>query len=203
MNARRLGLSGFVTYLGLNRPPEELGLSDYSYFISPHMNTERIYESGKHLDDPLMQASVCLNNAVPDCSPPGTSILSLTTLFHPEAWKDVAPEEYIRVKNTIAEKMILRFEAATGTGIRGHIEEIEVATPQTFARYTGAISGNIYGWEPEPWDSIVSRAIAEKEEQYIRGLYFAGGFGYRCHGYSGSLFSGRKAARDILSGGGL
>ena len=50
-----------------------------------------------------------------------------------------------------------------------HIEEIEVATPETFARYTGAHDGIVYGYEPEPWDSIVPRAISVESEDYIKG----------------------------------
>ena len=199
LNARILGPSGFVVYLGLNRSAEELGLESYSYFISPHMDTDAIYESMKRLEGPLMQASICLNAAIPDCSPPGTTILSLTTLYTPGVWDSVTPAEYFALKNRLAGRMISQFEEATGVDVRGRIEEIEVATPQTFSRYTGAYNGNIYGWEPEPWDSIIPRALSEEKERYIERLYFCGGYGFRTHGFSGALFSGRKAAGDLIS----
>ncbi|MBN1686956.1 MAG: NAD(P)/FAD-dependent oxidoreductase [Spirochaetales bacterium] len=200
LNARILGPAGFVVYLGLNSSARELGLSSYSYFISPHMDTDVIYESMKQFEGPLMQASVCLNAAIPDCSPPGTTILSLTTVYTPGVWDSVTPADYFTLKNRLAGKMISQFEEATGVKLRGHIEEIEVATPQTFSRYTGTYNGSIYGWEPEPWDSIIPRALSEEKERYIDRLYFCGGYGFRTHGFSGALFSGRKTARDIISG---
>jgi phytoene dehydrogenase-like protein len=199
INARRLGFSTFVVYLGLNRGPRELGLGDYSYFISPHMDTGRIYENTGCLEVPEMQAAVCLNSAVPDCSPPGTTILSLTGCFQPQVWEQVPPRDYASAKTGIARGMIERFEAAVGVSVNEHIEEIEIATPQTFQRYTGAWRGVVYGYEPEPWDSLVPRALAQEKENFLGGLEFCGGFSSRCHGYGSSLLSGRAAARRLLA----
>jgi len=198
--SRKHGFSLVVVYLGLDKGPEELGLTDYSYFIAPHMDTDRLYSKITNLEcDGIMQASVCLNIANPECSPPGTTILALTAGFRAEAWADIHPGEYFRTKNAAAEKLITQFEKATGTRIREHIEEIEVATPQTFARYTGAYNGIVYGYEPEPWDSIVPRAMASDRETYFSNLQFCGGFACRCHGYGSSILSGKTAAEKTLS----
>lgn len=204
-NARVPGVSAFVVYMGLDVPPEELGLHEYSYFVYENMNSEAMYESMTTLDAPTAQATVCLNNAIPDCSPPGTSIVSITTLYQPEAWQAVKPQDYVRVKNKIAADLISHFEVATGASLRPHIEEFEVATPQTFARYTGAYNGNIYGYEPEPWDSLIPRMMMMQEDAHFEGLQFSGGSAFRCHGYSSSFMSGQTAAlltlRDMDRGG--
>jgi prolycopene isomerase len=200
INARRHGVSTFVVYLGLNKSRHELGLNDYSYFISPHMDTERIYDATGRLEPPLMQASVCLNSAVPDCSPPGTSIVSLTCCYQPQVWEQVSPQDYFNTKTEIARGMIAQFENAVGVRLSDHIEEIEIATPVTFQRYTGAYRGVVYGYEPEPWDSLVPRAMALEKENYLEGLQFCGGFSTRCHGYGSSILSGRAAARRTLAG---
>jgi prolycopene isomerase len=200
INARKHGFSVMVVYLGLDVDMKNLGLSDYSYFISPHMNTDRLYEELYKLDsEEIMQASVCLNAANPECSPPGTTILSLTAGFRSEAWAQVTGAEYYRTKTALAERLIRQFEEATGTDIRGHIEEMEVATPQTFARYTGAYEGIVYGYEPEPWDSIIPRVLSLEKERYLGGLDFCGGFSYRCHGYGSSMLSGKAAAERVLA----
>jgi phytoene dehydrogenase-like protein len=199
VNARRLGFSTFVVYLGLNEPARELGLEDYSYFISTHMDTDRIYDSTAELKPPQMQAAVCLNNAVPDCSPRGTTILSLTACYQPQVWERVSAREYASVKTEIARGMIEQFEAAAGVNLRKHIEEIEIATPQTFGRYTGAYRGGVYGYEAEPWDSLVPRTLAQKKERFLTGLDFCGGFSERCHGYGSSLSSGSAAGRRALA----
>jgi prolycopene isomerase len=192
-NARVDGVAGFTVYLGLDASPKELGLNEYSYLVYANMDTAALYETFKTLNAPKAQASACLNNAVPDCSPPGTSIVSITTLFRPDAWKAVRPEEYVGVKNHIADALIADFEKATGAPLRQHIEEVEVATPLTYARYTGAHGGTIYGYEPEPWDSLIPRMMALTAERHIQGLEFCGGYAFRCHGYSSSFMSGQTA----------
>jgi len=205
-NARVDGVSAFVVYMGLDAPPDELGLKEYSYFVYRSMDTTAGYESFSTLDTPKMQAVVCINNAVPDCSPPGTSIVTITSLFQPETW-NIPPDQYVSTKNRIAEGLIRDLEEATGTRLREHIEEFAVATPQTFARYTGAHNGIIYGYEPEPWDSLLPRMMMMDEDQHVQGLQFCGGSAFRCHGYSSSYLSGQIAAlltlRDIREEGGL
>jgi len=192
-NARRFAVSALTVYLGLDAPPEELGLHEYSYFVYANTDTDDVYESFGRLATPKGQATACLNNALPDASPPGTTILSLTTLYRPEAWADVRPQDYVKVKNESARGLIDDFEKATGTRIREHIEEVEVATPATYARYTGVHGGTIYGYEPDSWDSLIPRMMAMNEEKHIRGLEFSGGYAFRCHGYSSSFMSGQVA----------
>jgi phytoene dehydrogenase-like protein len=184
---------------------EELGLNEYSYYVYGNMDMDEVYESFKTLDAPKVQAVLCLNNALPDCSPPGTSIVSITTLYRPEVWQNVAPRDYVKVKNKVASDLIAHFEQATGAPIREHIEEFEMATPQTLARYTGSYNGIIYGYEPEPWDSLMPRLMSLKNDQHFEGLQFCGGFAFRCHGCSSSVKSGQTAAlltwRDMLEKG--
>jgi prolycopene isomerase len=204
-NARVNGPSGFVVYLGLDATLEELGLDEYSYFVYANMNTDEMYDTFKTIDAPKVQAVLCLNNALPDCSPPGTSVVSITTLYQPEVWRGVRPQDYVRVKNRVANDLIADFEQATGAPIREHIEELEVATPQTFARYTGSYDGIIYGYEPEPWDSLIPRLMSLNDDRHFDGLEFCGGFAFRCHGYSSSLMSGQTAGlltlRDLIEKG--
>jgi prolycopene isomerase len=194
VNARLHGLTGFCVYLGLDASVEELGINEYSYFIMDSMVTENIYDSWKELKKPAGQATVVLNVVNPDCSPSGTSIMYITTLFKPEAWENIKPEVYFRIKNELAEKLIIDFERATGTSIREHIEEIEVATPVTYARFTRTYKGIIYGYEPESWDSLIPRLMMMGQDVYIKGLEFAGGFGRRVHGYSSAMSDGYTSA---------
>lgn len=204
-NSRVGGTSAMVVYLGLDATLEELGINEYSYFVYGNMNTTEMYEGFKVLEAPKVQAVMCLNNAIPDCSPPGTSIISTTTLFHPDAWKNVSPRDYVKVKNRIASGLIADLERALGVPLRAHIEEVEVATPQTYARYTGSFNGIIYGYEPEPWDSLIPRMMMMGADKHFEGLEFCGGFAFRCHGYSSAFMSGQTAAlltlRDLIAEG--
>ncbi|MFX1287817.1 MAG: phytoene desaturase family protein [Promethearchaeota archaeon] len=198
VNARIHGLTGFVVYVGLDATAEELGLHGYGLFIMKNMDTEGIYESWTKLQAPDGMACLVLNNGIPDCSPPGTCILDITTLFRPEAWKDVKPEDYFEIKNKIAEELLKKFEDATGTSLRDHIEEIEIATPATFARYAHLYNGIFYGYEPESWDSVIPRMMVMGKDAYIEGLEFAGGFGRRLHGYSSAINDGKLSAGITL-----
>jgi prolycopene isomerase len=204
-NARVNGLSAMVVYLGLDATLEELGIHDYTYFVYGNMNTTEMYETYKALEAPKIQAVLCLNNGLPDCSPPGTSIVSSTTLYQAEVWKDVKPRDYVKVKNRIANDLIVDLEQALGAPLREHIEEIEIATPQTYARYTGSFNGIIYGYEPEPWDSLIPRMMMMGDDKHFDGLEFCGGFAFRCHGYSSAVMSGQTAAlltlRDLIEEG--
>jgi phytoene dehydrogenase-like protein len=206
-NARVPATSALVVFLGLDATLQQLGINEYSYFVYANMDTESLYDDFSRLEAPRVQAVMCLNNAIPDCSPPGTSIISTTTLFRPEAWKDVQPRDYVKVKDRIARDMILELERVLGAPLREHIEEIEVATPQTYARYTGSFNGIIYGYEPEPWDSLIPRMMMMGDDKHVEGLEFCGGFAFRCHGYSSSFMSGQTAAlltlRDLISEGKL
>lgn len=197
-NARKLGTSAFVVYLGLDRSPEDLNLNSYGYFIGPSMDTEKAYHNFFSIEAQEMQAVICLNKANPNCSPPGTTILSSTTLVGADVWKDVSPANYNKTKTRIARGMIEKMSQYLGVPLTRHIEEIEIATPQTFQRYTGAYRGVMYGYEQDPWDSVVARSMNLFNEKYIKGLEFVGGFASMGHGYAPSIISGRIAAASVL-----
>jgi ferredoxin-NADP reductase/phytoene dehydrogenase-like protein len=198
-NARKTGASAFVVYLGLDCPPEALNIESYGYFIGPNMDTRLAYENFNAFDPPRMQAAICLNKANPGCSPPGTTILSMTALAGPDAWKDMKPEHYARTKESFARVMIDQFGRALNCSLWEHIEEVEIAAPPTFARYTGAFKGTIYAYEQDPWDSVVARALAAPQERFIRGLDFVGGAAPTGGGYESTLLSGRTAAQMVLA----
>lgn len=196
-NAREFGGRGFCVFLGLNKSVKELGLNEYSYFICPDMDTKTQYEKMKRPETNEVQNSVCLNAANPSASPEGTCILCLTTLFTSDYWSGVAEQDYFREKEAFALKMIETFEKATKINIKGYIEEIEIASPETFARFTGAPQGTIYGYHPQDWDGTLQRTMVSGREKGIENLYFVGGYGDKLLGYSSAFSSGRDCARRI------
>ena len=206
-NARTLGARGACVYLGLNRSPDDLGIKNYSYFISNTADTAEQYQMMKKIETNTCQSAVCLNIANPECSPEGTTILCLTTLFTDNCWADVAPEEYFNEKDIFAARLITSFEEATGIIIHNNIEEIEVATPVTFARYTNSPQGVVYGYQADDWDSIIPRIMTEAVDCDTPGLRFCGGWGAQLSGVSSVIASGRNAAyatlNDIETEGGL
>ncbi len=197
-NFRKFAGKGFTVFLGLNRSAEELGIKDHNYFIYDTSDNVEQYNSMKKIGNTAAQATVCLNNALPECSPEGTAIMYMTTLFTDDVWSGVSEEDYFKVKNQVASSMIERFEEATGISIRDHIEEIAIATPQTYARYCGHPQGTIYGYESQYYDGLMNRIQMVEEDRFVPGLRIGGGYGERLLGYPSSYKSGANEAARTL-----
>ena len=78
-------------------------------------------------------------------------------------------------------------------GIRGHVEEMEIATPMTHLRYLGHLGGAIYGRDHYAKDTQYFMANTSP----VQGLYFAGAWASQ-GGFQPTLTSGRSSAKAIL-----
>lgn len=192
---RKLAGRGLSVFLGLNKTPEELGIEAYSYFIYDSLNSRKAFESMKDINN-CSQVTVCLNKALPECSPKGTSIMYMTSLYFSDVFdKEVNESNYFDLKDKIAERFIDNFEQATGIKIKDSIEEIEVATPLTYAHYTSAPAGTIYGYYTAGLDNMMARLTTMYDESPLKGLRFAGGHAMRSSGYNSSYLSGDLVAK--------
>ncbi len=198
-NARKYGFRSVCVYLGLDAPPEELGINDYSVYISTTADSAAIYNESKTRNGKEFSLDVCcLNIEVPDCSPEGTTELVLTRSYTADAWADVTEADYVKTKRRVADEMISDLERIMGYKIREHIEEIEIATPITFARYMGSPQGTIYGYESQKWDGMAARTLSEGMEQTVPGLFFTGGHGAALSGYYPTYTYGDRTAYKIM-----
>ena len=195
-NARKMGMTFVTVYLGLDKSKEELGIKDYSVFITKHPDARVQYDTRADCGYYVVN---CLNVPLPDCTPKGTSTLFFTIPYiagdFPE---DLTPREYKKYKNAVAEKFIKDYEETMGLTIRPYIEEIAIATPVTFARYLGTPEGAIYGYQTEGWDNIVGRIALEQMEFNIPNLYFCGGHHTRGDGFPSGYITGDKTARAVI-----
>ncbi len=199
-NARKLSGRGFTMFLGLDATADELGVENHNYFLYDTSDSVAQYEKMRTIEGNNVQATVCLNRVQPDCSPEGTSMMYFTTLYMSDDWAKIAPQDYFKTKTYVANKMIDRFERDTGAKLRGHIEEVSIATPMTYARYCGHPQGVIYGYESQYWDGLMPRLqmMAEDYENGVRGLRFAGGYAMRLSGYSSAYHAGDIAGRQTV-----
>ena len=198
-NARTFAGRGFSLFLGLNKSAEELGIKSHNYFIYDTADSVKQYDMMRKVATNHVQATVCLNNAYPECSPPGTCMMYFTTMFMSDDWGNVSETDYFKAKDRIADDMIRVFERETGCQIRDAIEEICVASPTTYARYCGHPQGVIYGYETADWDSLMPRMMMMKEDAAISpGLRFAGGYAMRSSGYSSAYVSGDLSGRQTV-----
>ena len=198
-NARTFAGRGFSLFLGLNKSAQELGIKSHNYFIYDTADSVKQYDLMRKVETNHVQATVCLNNAHPGCSPEGTCILYFTTMFMSDDWGNVSETDYFKAKDRIADDMIRVFERETGCQIRDAIEEIAVASPTTYARYCGHPQGVIYGYETADWDSLMPRMMMIQEDaKLLPGLRFVGGYAMRSSGYSSSYVSGDISGRQTV-----
>lgn len=198
-NSRAFSGRGFSLFLGLNKSAQELGIKSHNYFIYDTADSADQYDRMRRVETNHVQATVCLNNAFPGCSPEGTCMMYFTTMFMSDDWGNVADTEYFKAKDRMADDMIRVFERETGCRIRDSIEEIAAASPTTYARYCGHPQGVIYGYEAAEWDSLMPRMMMIKEDaQLFPGLRFAGGWAMRSSGYSSSYVSGDLSGRQTV-----
>lgn len=196
-NARQIGSLFFTVYLGLNRSCDELGIGDYSVFLFDSPDAGKQYDTLNDTEHSFVIVN-CLNKVVPDASPKGTCMLFLTTMLTENAWGDVKPEAYKKVKNRIAKRMIETYEHKLGISVSPYIEEIAIAAPPTFARYLNTPNGTPYGYQIKPWDTMISRIMNAKNERFIDGLYFVGAHAERSDGYSSTYANGRSVGERIV-----
>ncbi|MCI8575674.1 MAG: NAD(P)/FAD-dependent oxidoreductase [Bacilli bacterium] len=191
-NARTLGARGFSVYLGLNKSPQELGITEARYLIYDSLDSNIEAKRMREIYHTGCVATVYENMVRKSSSITTLCISSL--LFGDDFDKVVTSENYFALKDKIARHFIEVFERATNTSIVDAIEEIEVATPVTFARYGGHPSGVTYGYLAKGYDNLLPRMLNERKEQFLNHVHFCGGFGTRMSDFVSTYLSGEDAA---------
>lgn len=204
-NYRKFAGRGFTIFLGLNKSPDELGINEHSYFVYSSSDNIKVYKQMGQLPHTAGQATVCLNRALPNCSPKGTTILYMTTLFTEDAWSKVSEKDYVKMKNEMARGLIKQFEDAVHVNLHDHIEELAIASPITYAHYCLQPQGVIYGYYSQYNDGLMSRIPMAGEDACVPGLRIGGGYGERLDGFPSSYKSGanegKRTLDDILKEG--
>ncbi len=195
----------YCSYFALNKSAEELGIKDYTIFFPSTADTVKEYNSMRRVATNNFCISVCYNVLNPEFSPEGTCVVSFTSMYGPEDWNDLTPEQYEKQKVAIAKKFLDIFKEKAGVDLEPHIEEMAIATPWTFARYLGTPEGSVYGYEVSGWDAMMARMMMLGSDYPIKGLRPIGAAGPRGDGYSSAYICGqlmaRLALKDLSEGG--
>ena len=199
LSARRNRIFGarmITAYFGLNKTAEELGIKDYSIFMSGTADSAKEYKDILNGYDTNRYAIfLCYNIANPEASPKGTSMVSFTTFASPEEWSNLKDEDYVAMKNKFAQKFIDILKEKAGIDIAPYIEEMSVASPWTFARYLNVPEGSVYGYETRDWDGMMARMMMLSADYPIKGLRPIGTSGPRGDGYSATYICGQLIAK--------
>ncbi len=145
--------SSFSIYLGVDCPPSELGLNEALIHLTDDafLPPERI--SGEAHSTAISVSAPSFRD--PSLAAPGKGTLLIQCpayLAYQERWKTGPDlergEAYNTLKKQYAEILLERVETNLIPGLRQHIEEISIATPVTFYRYTLNRGGGIMGLRP-------------------------------------------------------
>ena len=155
------------------------------------------FRYARHANADKCNFGVCIyNNIYKDYSPPGTTVLTLTTLSGYDPWKPFE-EDYRRgekkayhaKKNEMTQTLLRRLEKALIPGLSKMIAVQDAATPLTNNRFTLNTAGAIYGFEQTVNNSFMHR-ISNRTP--MPGLYLASAWGEPGGGYVGVMLSGKK-----------
>ena len=195
-NARTLSMNGLVVYLGLNKSYKDLKLYNYRYYEFDNLNSEINIKSMQKLTHHTIEAIVpnIVNDSV---SPKNTTILVLKTLYYKDVWNTVNKSNYYSTKEMLANELIEEFESTFNVDIKEYIEEIEIASPLTFERFTNNINGCIYGPMRLGYDNSIDRLLSYEEEK-IPNLSFVGGSSIFGSGVDNAFYSGFYITEKLL-----
>ncbi len=199
INSREISLSVFSVSLLLDETPDKLNMSEYSTFYAPKgMDLNKIWDNYKTLGPYEYLTSICMNLANPYAAPKGKTLYTIVTLPRPEAWNGISEENYQATKEKVAKDMIELESKRLGVNLFDHIENCIIETPVTICHYAGAYKGSIYGYTHSMKDSVVARQFMEKDEMFIKGLFFTGAHQLMGDGMAPCIGNGQHTARIVF-----
>jgi prolycopene isomerase len=194
LRSNELAPSSVNVYLGLAKTAGELGLVDYEVFINEDNDLDRHAAAMASIEPPPVVSLTSYNTVYPDFSPPGTSVVTLTSLVHGAPWLRVPAERYFAEKTRIADAMMSAAESVY-PGLRAAAEVVEVSTPLTNMRYANTLGGAIYGFDAPTWGSVALRPVNTGP---VANLIGVGAWTRPGGGFSPAIMSGRNAAAAVL-----
>jgi len=115
-NKRTLGYKCLCVYLGLNKSPEELGLTKYHYTILNSFDTDIEINRMNQVINGNIFATV-QNNGANASSKNNTILMMKGIFFGLEFDKQVSEDNYFEYKEKIAQELIKTFEESSGISI--------------------------------------------------------------------------------------
>ncbi len=192
LSARNIGTSFVTLYMGFDKEPQELGITETTNFITNTVDIDKTWTTSKTLNPAQSMLFTCYDVNDPDFSPPGTCQAALVAMAYSEPWLNIPSAQYAEIKYQHAERLLDILETAFPK-CRAHIEEIDVATPITHMRYLGHPGGAVYGFDNLAKDSEL---LLEKSSP-IKGLYHCGAW-VGMGGFQPTLTSGYSTARVVI-----
>jgi phytoene dehydrogenase-like protein len=133
----------------------------------------------------------------PTLAPEGKTVLKVMLPSDYARWAALAedPEGYRSAKREVAEQVLAALEQRF-PGVSSAVEMTDVATPRTWARYTGNWQGSFEGWllTPKNLGRTLPRTLPGLRQFYMTGQWVVPGGGLPT-----AARSGRGVIREICS----
>lgn len=190
--------SFFMIYLGLDASAKDLGIEVPHIIINEELNPNDLWDDMFDLNAPKTIGVMCPNLITEDVSPDGTCVVSISVPVSSSTMENLSQEQYIKLKNEYSNILIEKVEKYLNINLRSHIEEIVVASPVTFTRYSASTSGALGNYLSTS-QFIKTRMLTMQMNSKIKGLEFSGQFAGNI-GYMNMNFGyrhGKKLAKKI------
>jgi phytoene dehydrogenase-like protein len=189
-----IAISTYNVYMGLDCPAEDLGVTGHEYFIHDSYDSDEHYQRMFTTGRQGYWVLTNYNSADPGFSPPGTSVMVITTVLDHGAWTSIPPDRYVEEKNRLAADMIGETDRRF-PGLADHLSVVEVSTPLTNMRYSGNPGGSILGFD---YDTGGSPMLRLPNRGPLEGLFFAGAWVRPGGGFETCMQSGVFAYGEVM-----
>ena len=196
--------SSVTISVALDCSPDKLGFNEEMI----HIAREDKSGSDKASSDPHISEIILLSPSFrdPAMAPEGSGTITIfmpALMEHHNNWEAkqdkngdyIRGDEYVKLKNEIAEVLIKRVEDRLAPGLRKHILFYDVATPVTHQRYTGNKGGTMMG--ARPGKENVQAKIAHYKTP-IKNLILSGHWAELGGGVPIAVKSGINAALIVM-----
>ena len=164
-----------MIYVGLNCTIQDLKLTSPHYYISESETVTKSYEASYNIKGPKTIGVMVPNVIMEDASPKGTCIMSFSVPIQGSIFNNMSQKEYLKTKHALEKEVIEKVEKYLNIDLKSHIEEIETATPVTFARYGNLINGALGNYLSAKQAGEI-RSLTNKLNSSVKGLKFIGQF---------------------------
>jgi phytoene dehydrogenase-like protein len=181
---------------GVNRAFKELPLSvsGFSYQLKEPV------EIGEAVRDRLY---VHIYNHDPSMAPEGKTTITVMLNTDYDYWKKLASDKtaYVSKKKEIGDKLVALLEQRF-PGISADVEMIDIATPETFVRYTGNWKGSFEGWLITPENANVIMKPMSQSLPGLQNFYMCGQWVEPGGGLPTGVMSARRLLKSICKADG-
>jgi len=197
---RKPSISLWTMSFGVNRPPREFGVRNYSTFVIPDWmhSLSQIHEASALMAEaPAGRAPyyVLVDYDLIDSglNKTGSSVLSLCGGDRLDNWTSLSAETVKARKEQWMDCIVADLDRRF-PGLAHAITHREMATAQTMQRYLNTPGGSVYGFAPE---GSLFEALTQGPRTTIKGLWLASAY-TGSGGFTGAMFGGALAAGQAM-----